>query len=109
MTIFLYRANVSLTSGAGRLMRTQAEGLRAAGEDVRIACRRGGLRFWLDTRLPVSRASALRGQTRFPSAVGDIIVDHGMELPHASVVFVHNLLTAAVLHLPHAGKERAEG
>ena len=98
MPITLYRPNLSLTSGAGQLIRMQAEGLRAAGEDARVACRRGSLKFRLKTRLRVRRASTRQLQ-KLAASPHDFLVDHGMELPEADLVFVHNLMTEAVRYL----------
>lgn len=95
MPIVLYRRSLSLTSGAGQLIRMQAEGLRAGGERVRVACRRGAVKFLLRTGIPVTR---LRGEQP-PPARHALLVDHGMELPHAHLVFVHGLATEANRHL----------
>ena len=99
MRFVLYRSNLSLTSGAGQLIRAQAEALRAAGEDAWVACRRGGLKFRLRTRLPVIRTSPDRLSQR-ARVSGECIVDHGMEIREARLIFVHNLMTEAVRHLP---------
>lgn len=101
VTVALYRRNLSLTSGAGQLMRDQAEGLIAAGEDVRLLCRTGLIKYWWRTRLPVSRASPRR-LARFARSSTDVLVDHGMELADAHVVFVHNLAAEAVRHVSRA-------
>lgn len=94
MKIVLYRRRLSLTSGAGQLIRMQAEGLRAAGEDALASCRRGALRFRLTTGLPVRRMSisALKACARSPE---HLLVDHQMAVPQADLVFVHNLMTEA--------------
>lgn len=108
MRFILYRSTLSLTSGAGQLIRVQAEALRAAGEDVLVACRRGWLKFRLRTGLPVSRSSPTRSLLRAARA-GDCLVDHGMELRSAKLVFVHNLMTEAVRRLPREDwRRRAE-
>jgi glycosyltransferase involved in cell wall biosynthesis len=98
MTVVLYRSRLSLTSGAGQLIRMQAEGLRAAGEDVQVACRRGALRFRLRTRLPVSKVTADSPES-ISSARTTLLVDHQLEFPTADLVFVHNLVTEAIRHL----------
>ena len=98
MTITLYRSNLSLTSGAGQLIRMQAEGLRAAGEDARVACRRGSLKFRMKTGLPARRTS-LRRLAELAASPEHVLIDHAMELPDADLVFVHNLMTEAVRHL----------
>jgi glycosyltransferase involved in cell wall biosynthesis len=98
VTVVLYRPSLSLTSGAGQLIRMQAEGLRAAGQRVRIACRRGGLRFFLRSGLRAGRVSAERLASLAASAE-HVVVDHGPELPAADLVFVHNLMMEALRHL----------
>jgi glycosyltransferase involved in cell wall biosynthesis len=98
MTVVLYRRRLSLTSGAGQLIRMQAEGLRAAGEDVQVACRRGALRFRLRTRLPVTKVTA-GSPDSITCAPTTLLVDHQLEFPNADLVFVHNLLTEAVRYL----------
>jgi glycosyltransferase involved in cell wall biosynthesis len=40
-------------------------------------------------------------------ARGDVVVDHGLSLPSAELVFVHNLATEAQLHVPHADSASA--
>jgi glycosyltransferase involved in cell wall biosynthesis len=106
MTIVLYRRRLSLTSGAGQLIRMQAEGLRAAGCDVRAACSRGAFRFGLKTRLPVRRMSlpALRACAGSPE---HLVVDHQMAVPEADLVFVHNLVAEAVRFVEHKDWARA--
>ena len=98
MTVVLYRRRLSLTSGAGQLIRMQAEGLRAAGEDVQVACRRGALRFRLRTRLPVTTVMG-RSHESVGSPPASLLVDHQLEFPTADLVFVHNLITEAIRHL----------
>ena len=98
MKIVLYRRNLSLTSGAGQLIRMQAEGLRAAGREVRVASRRGRLRFFLGSGLTAKRATpaSLR---RLAAAPAHFVVDHGLEVPEADLVYVHNLMTEALRHV----------
>lgn len=98
MKIVLYRRRLSLTSGAGQLIRMQAEGLEAAGERVRVVSRRGGLEFSLASGIRAHRATdaGLRG---FAASQQYLLVDHGMEVAEADVVFVHNLMTAALQHV----------
>ena len=108
MTVVLYRSNLSLTSGAGQLIQTQAEGLTAAGETVRVLCRTGGLKFRLRTGLRVGRASA-RSFAALRRADANVIVDHGMEIPGADVVFVHNLFAEGLRHVDRDDwRERAD-
>ena len=98
MTIVLYRRRLSLTSGAGQLIRMQAEGLRSEGQDVRVACSRGAFGFFLHTRLPVKLMSTatLKALAASPDY---LVVDHQMVLPEADLVFVHNLTTEGLRHL----------
>jgi glycosyltransferase involved in cell wall biosynthesis len=95
MKIVLYRSRLSLTSGAGQLIRMQQEGLRAAGQDAVAACRRGASRFLLRTRLPVRRLS-LRSLETLAASPSHLVVDHQMAVPSADLVFVHNLMTEAI-------------
>ncbi|MEX2496656.1 MAG: glycosyltransferase family 4 protein [Woeseia sp.] len=98
MQIVLYRRTLSLTSGGGQLIRMQAEGLRSAGEQVRIACQRGGLRFMLRSGMRASKGTvATLG--RLADSPNYLLVDHGMEVPQADLVFVHNVMIEAVRHI----------
>jgi glycosyltransferase involved in cell wall biosynthesis len=98
MTVVLYRRRLSLTSGAGQLIRMQAEGLQAAGEEVRAACQRGAFRFALKTRLPVRRVS-VRSLTALATSPQHLVVDHQLAVPEADLIFVHNLMTEARRHV----------
>lgn len=91
--VLLYRPSLDLRSGAGQVMLAQLEGLRAAGVDARLACERGALRFWLRTGV---RASRLAPQAIAALGAERLIVDHGLCLPAADVVFVHNLAAEAL-------------
>ncbi len=78
-------------------MRMQLRALRDAGEGAEIGCERGALKFWLRSgararRIPV-RAVRDAARERF-------VVDHGLCVPNAAVVFVHNLATEASAHVP---------
>lgn len=109
MTVVLYRSSLSLTSGAGQLIRDQAEGLIAAGETVRVLGRSGLFKYWLRTRLPVRRASS-QSLIRYARSSADLLVDHSMEIAEAHVVFVHNLTAEGVRHVPREDwHARAEG
>lgn len=95
MTVLLYRPSLDVTSGAGQLMRMQLGALRGAGERAEIGCERGALKFWLRSgtrarRMPRAAAGVRRDDR--------LVVDHGLCLPNADVVFVHNLATAAARH-----------
>jgi glycosyltransferase involved in cell wall biosynthesis len=109
MKIVLYRRRLNLTSGAGQLIRMQAEGLRAAGERVVVASRRGRLGFSLASGIHARRATdgGLRG---FAASPYHLLVDHGMEVANADLVFVHNLMTEALRHLnrPEWAEKSAE-
>jgi glycosyltransferase involved in cell wall biosynthesis len=96
MSVLLYRPSLDLRSGTGQLMLAQLSGLEAAGIDARLGCERGRWRFWLrtgvlPTRLTVADASR--------AAAASFVIDHGLAVPDAHVVFVHNLATEAVRHL----------
>lgn len=99
MKIVLYRRRPCLTSGAGQLIRMQAEGLRAAGEDVLLACKRGAFKFLLSSGLLPRRAS-IRTLEAFAASPEHVLVDHQMTIPEADVIFVHNLMTEAIRYVP---------
>jgi glycosyltransferase involved in cell wall biosynthesis len=96
MSVLLYRPSLDLRSGTGQLMRAQLAGLTAAGVDARLGCERGRWRFFLRTGVLPARL-ALAGARR--AAEASFVVDHGLAVPEADVVFVHNLATEAVRHL----------
>jgi glycosyltransferase involved in cell wall biosynthesis len=96
MQALLYHRKLDLGSGTAQLMRMQAIGLRAAGVEARLACQRGALRFFLRTGIRVRRTSAA---ALARSHNGHLLVDHGLEIPSADVVFVHNLHTRSNVYL----------
>ena len=96
MSVLLYRPSLDLRSGTGQLMRAQLAGLASAGVAARLGCERGRLRFFLRTGVLPARL-AVAGARR--AAAAGFVVDHGLALPAAAVVFVHNLATEAVRHL----------
>jgi glycosyltransferase involved in cell wall biosynthesis len=98
MKTLLYRRNLSLTSGAGQLIRRQAAGLRTAGERVRVACERGAAKFFLRTGLPVERVDAAELDRRAADEAY-FLVDHQMVSSRPGIVFVHNLLAEGMRHL----------
>jgi glycosyltransferase involved in cell wall biosynthesis len=105
MSVILFRPSLDLRSGTGQLMRAQLLGLRAAGVETRLACERGRLRFFLRTGVLASRLLAADlGGSRSRS---DFVVDHGLAVPEADVVFVHNLATEAIRHLERSDWEQA--
>lgn len=97
MQVLLYRRSLDLRSGAGQLLHMQMRGLMAAGVPAMIACSRGALKFWLRTGLRPRRlglASMEQRQSR-----GWMIVDHGLGVPSAELVFVHNVANEARRYL----------
>jgi glycosyltransferase involved in cell wall biosynthesis len=105
MTVVLYRPSLDARSGAGQLLEMQWRALAAAGVPAVIVCGHGAVRFWLRTgvrarRRSVTQLEQLRGR-------GAVVVDHGMSLPSADLVFVHNVAAEARLHSPHAGLDEA--
>jgi glycosyltransferase involved in cell wall biosynthesis len=96
--VLLYRRSLDIRSGAGQLVRMQADGLKQAGATVRIACQRGGLKYFLRTGWPVKtlRRSGVHSLNDLSS---HIVVDHEMQIPHANFLFVHSLET--VLYQDH--------
>jgi glycosyltransferase involved in cell wall biosynthesis len=97
MTVVLYRPSLDARSGAGQLLEMQWRGLVAAGVPAVIACERGALRFWLRTRVR-ARSSSLARLRQWQER-GAVIVDHGLRVPRASIVFVHNLASEAQRHV----------
>jgi glycosyltransferase involved in cell wall biosynthesis len=99
----LYRPSLDLRSGAGQLMLAQLRGLREVGVAAQLACERGALRFWLRTGIRPSRLAkdAIARLGADPRA-DRLIVDHGLCVPSADVVFVHNLATEACRYVQRA-------
>jgi glycosyltransferase involved in cell wall biosynthesis len=98
MTVVLYRPHFDIRSGAGQLLEMQWRGLTVAGVETLLVCERGALKFWLRTgvrarRRSIAEVERLREQ-------GAIVVDHGMSIASAQLVFVHNLAAEAGRHLP---------
>jgi glycosyltransferase involved in cell wall biosynthesis len=92
--VLLYRRSLDLDSGAGQLMLMQARGLEASGVDVQLACHHGGIEFflrtgWLPRRVSGTKLAALKRTSAC------IVVDHGMEIAAADLVFVHNVAAEA--------------
>jgi len=107
MRVLLHFPKLDLHSGTAQLIRMQAVGLRAAGAEVQVVTERGALRFFLATGIRVSRASASVLEAR-QRRRDELIVDHGLGIVNADVVFVHNLAVAANRYLARADHERAE-
>ena len=90
MKVLLYRRRLDVRSGAGQLVRMQADGLRSAGVRVHIACQRGSLKFFFRTGWPV-RPLSQSGVQALNGLSNHVVVDHEMQLPGADLVFVHSL------------------
>lgn len=90
MKALLYRRRLDVRSGAGQLVRMQADGLRSAGARVQLACQRGSLKFFFRTGWPV-RPLSQSGVRALNNLSTHVVVDHEMELPGADLVFVHSL------------------
>jgi glycosyltransferase involved in cell wall biosynthesis len=106
-SIVLYRPRLDVRSGAGQLLEMQWRGLESTGVQTLLACERGALKFWLRTGVRARRRSV--AQLERLQASGSLLVDHGLALPSAELVFVHNLAAEAVRHSPgpDAGMEVA--
>ena len=98
MTVVLYRPSLDARSGAGQLLEMQWRGLTAAGVPAVLACARGAFRFWLRTGVRARRRSP--AEVERLQARGAVVVDHGLSIPSAELVFVHNLAAEAARHLP---------
>lgn len=94
MQTILYRRSLSFTSGAGQLIAMQVRALRAAGIPTDLACQRGAWRFWLRAGLRAQRLSEAASQ-KLTGTPELLVVDHGMELPGAQIVFSHNVVAEA--------------
>jgi glycosyltransferase involved in cell wall biosynthesis len=98
MQALLYFEKLDLYSGAGQLLRMQAAGLEARGVRTVVAAQRGALRFFLRTGIKVRRAAPAEvGAARSATT---LVVDHGLAIPDADVVFVHNLAAEANRFMP---------
>ena len=106
MKVVLYRPSLDARSGAGQLLEMQWRALDAAGVPTLIACERGALKFWLRTGVRARRRSVAALERM--RAHGAIVGDHGLCLPSAELVFVHNLATEARRHLPRESAADAE-
>ena len=98
MTVVLFRPSLDARSGAGQLLAMQLRGLRSSGVPTLLTCTRGALKFWLRTGVH-ARSRSVAELERL-QAQGALVVDHGLSLPSAAIVFVHNLATEAERHLP---------
>jgi len=108
LSVLLYRGNLALKSGAGRLMLMQAAGLERCGERVRIAGSRNRLKFWLASGRYPLRLSAVNVARRARSGEA-FVVDHEASVPDAGIGFVHNLATALAAALPGEVSDREIG
>jgi glycosyltransferase involved in cell wall biosynthesis len=99
MNVWLYRRRLSFTSGAGQLVRMQAEGLEQAGVKPALMAEHGRLHFFLRTGRRVESISLTAARALARSSSG-LFVDHSARVPEAQVVFVHNLASAAARHVP---------
>ncbi|HET7923988.1 MAG TPA: glycosyltransferase family 4 protein [Rhodanobacteraceae bacterium] len=97
MTVVLYRPSFDARSGTGQLLTMQWRGLNAAGVPTLLACERGALKFWLRTGVRARRRSAAAIERL--QAQGAVVVDHGLSIPSAELVFVHNVVAEAARHL----------
>lgn len=100
MTVVLYRPRLDVRSGAGQLIEMQWRGLNAVGIPAVMACERGALKFFLRTGVRARRQSLRELEQH--RARGALVVDHGLRLPSADLVFVHNLASEVQRHLPQA-------
>jgi glycosyltransferase involved in cell wall biosynthesis len=98
VSVVLHRPRLDARSGAGQLLEMQWRGLTSAGVSTLLACERGAFRFWLRTGVRARRCSV--ADVERLHAQGATVVDHGLSLPSAELVFVHNLVTEAARHVP---------
>jgi glycosyltransferase involved in cell wall biosynthesis len=76
----------------------QWRGLTSAAVPTELACDRGALKFWLRTGVRARRRSV--AEVERLQAQGAVVVDHGLSIPSAELVFVHNVAAEAARHLP---------
>ena len=98
MNVVLYRRRVSLTSGAGQLIRMQARALATAGHRVQVAARRGVFKLLLTRGWKISHLTRA-GLKRIAGSPDTLLVDHGAEIPEADLVFVHNVLSEGLRYV----------
>jgi glycosyltransferase involved in cell wall biosynthesis len=103
--VVLYRPSLDARSGAGQLLAAQWRGLASGGTIAVLAGERGTLKYWLRTGVRARRATPAR--VRGWQERGALVVDHGLTLPGADIVFVHNLAAEARRHLPALDLEEA--
>ena len=97
MTVVLYRPSLDARSGTGQLLAMQWRGLTAVGVPTVLACGRGALKFWLRAGVRARKRSA--AEVERLQAQGAVIIDHGLSIPSAELVFVHNVVAEAARHL----------
>jgi UDP-glucose:(heptosyl)LPS alpha-1,3-glucosyltransferase len=83
-------------------MLVQARALRSAGVKTDIGCERGALRFLFRTGERARRFSRSRARKLRPAPEWTI-VDHGLCVPSADLVFVHLLAIEASCHVDSGG------
>lgn len=103
--VVLFRRRISSTSGAGPLMRLQADALAARGLRVELAAARGGLDFWWRTGRRVRHMSVERARAFAAAPRATLVVDHGAAIPAADLAFVHNVHAQAEALLGRRGPE----
>jgi glycosyltransferase involved in cell wall biosynthesis len=96
--VVLYRPSLDARSGAGQLLAAQWRGLAAGGTAPLLTGERGALKFWLRTGVRARRATPAR--IRAWQERGALLIDHGLALSGADIVFVHNLAAEARKHMP---------
>jgi len=106
MNALLCFHKLDLNSGTPQLLRMQAQRLRVEDISVEVVCQRGALRFRWRTGMPARRipVEKIRARAR---AGNDLVVEHGILIPEAHLVFVHNLASEANRFLLQPSEERA--
>jgi glycosyltransferase involved in cell wall biosynthesis len=106
MNALLCFPKLDLNSGTPQLLRMQAQRLRAEGIAADVVCQRGALRFRWRTGMRAQRISVEKVRARASSG-NDLVVEHGILIPEAHLVFVHNLASEANRYLLQPSEERA--
>jgi glycosyltransferase involved in cell wall biosynthesis len=94
----LYRPSLDVDSGAAQLILIQRKALRGRNVPVELGCERGALKLALRTGTLARRLSPAAA-SRLQREGARFVVDHGLCVPGAKLVFVHNLSAEASLHV----------
>lgn len=90
MKYALFRSRLSITSGAGQLIKLQAQELKQQHHVCQVYCEKKRLKFFLSTGLWARKTRLKSGKLILPDQ--DVfIIDHSGVVKNADVNFVHNM------------------